>query len=197
MHAKIVVVKIMDYKQMIYSKPKEFEFTYDQLDSIQSILGKINTLFQPENLRIREEDSKIKLEYHKNSLHQIILDDSLALILGMDASYMNELDETNLIVSSFPPDTIDFGELFVYTDIIKSQYLGDVMAKVLRVVGLDYDRNVEREYVGKLFDSPHYIPLERNNIDTIQIHICDKLGRTINFTKGTVIVKLHFRRSYF
>ena len=50
---------------------------------------------------------------------------------------------------------------YIYTDIIKSQYHGDVVVPVLRTV------TVKREhgsYVGKNFERPHYVPLNKKNL---------------------------------
>ena len=42
---------------------------------------------------------------------------------------------------------------------------------------------------------PHYIPVSRNNIDTIEIDIRSEFGEPIYFTSGTVVVKLHFKKT--
>ena len=82
-----------------------------------------------------------------------------------------------------------------YTDIVTHQYLGDRYSKVLRVVALD--SSPYTSYVNKIYDAPHYIPLERNNIETIDIDIRDDRGNPAQFDGGTVITKLHFRKKFF
>ena len=50
---------------------------------------------------------------------------------------------------------------YVYTDIIKSQYHGDVIVPVLRTV------TVKEEcvsYVSKNFERPHYVPLNKKSL---------------------------------
>ena len=42
-------------------------------------------------------------------------------------------------------------------------------------------------------DRPHYLPVSKNNIEKIEIHITDDLGKMIDFGKEKVVVKLHFR----
>ena len=84
---------------------------------------------------------------------------------------------------------------FIYTDIVTHQYLGDRYSKVLRVVALD--SSPYTSYVNKIYDAPHYIPLERNNIETIDIDIRDDRGNPAQFDGGTVITKLHFRKKFF
>jgi hypothetical protein len=55
----------------------------------------------------------------------------------------------------------------------------------------------EMNFTSKIYDSNHYIPVARNNIDTIEIDIRNHLGDPVNFTKGEVVVKLHFKRKSF
>ena len=71
---------------------------------------------------------------------------------------------------------------YVYTDIIKSQYHGDVVVPVLRSV------TVKGEHGS-------YVPLNKKIFDTISIKIRDEAGDLFAFEHGKVIITLHFRRS--
>ena len=81
---------------------------------------------------------------------------------------------------------------YVYTDIIKSQYHGDVVVPVLRTVTVKGEHG---SYVSKNFERPHYVPLNKNIFDTISINIRDEAGDLVVFEHGKVIITLHFRRS--
>ena len=87
--------------------------------------------------------------------------------------------------------------MFIYTDIIEYNVVGDIRAPLLRIV------NVDGEYgqtVTKTFVAPHYVPLKQKAVNTIEIDIRDDTGRFIPFMDGKVVAKLHFRRrrsSYF
>ena len=81
---------------------------------------------------------------------------------------------------------------YVYTDIIKSQYHGDVVVPVLGTVTV---KGEHVSYVSKNFERPHYVPLNKKIFDTISINIRDKAGDLVAFEHGTVIVTLHFRCS--
>jgi hypothetical protein len=48
-------------------------------------------------------------------------------------------------------------------------------------------------FTNKIFDSLHYIPVARKNIDTIEIYIRNHLGDPAYFTNGEVVVKLKSR----
>jgi hypothetical protein len=80
---------------------------------------------------------------------------------------------------------------FIYTDIIKYQYIGDTWAPILRTVNVP--NNSENKTQNVLYDSPHYVHLNSTNIDTINIRITDEQGENIRFKRGKSIVKLHFR----
>jgi len=81
--------------------------------------------------------------------------------------------------------------LFVYTDIIDFQYVGDTLAPLLKTIstpGEDYATVVSAH-----FDNPHYISVNKTLITSINIDIRDDTGKKIFFEDGRVIVKLHFR----
>ena len=78
---------------------------------------------------------------------------------------------------------------YVYTDIIKSQYHGDVAVPVPRTVTV---KGQHGSYVSKNFERPHYVPLNKKIFDT---NIRDEAGDLVAFEHGKVIITLHFRRS--
>ena len=81
---------------------------------------------------------------------------------------------------------------YIYTDIIKSQYHGDVVVPVLRTAIV---KGKHGSYVSKNFERPHYVLLNKKIFDTISINIRDKAGDLVAFEHGKVIITLHFRRS--
>ena len=50
---------------------------------------------------------------------------------------------------------------YVYTDVIKSQYHGDVVVLVLRTVTVKGEHG---SYVSKNFERPHYVPLNKKSL---------------------------------
>ena len=77
----------------------------------------------------------------------------------------------------------------VHTDIIKSQYLGDVIP-VLRPVTVKGEHGSK---ISKNFERPHYVPLNKKIFDMISINIRDEAGDLVAFEHGKVIITLHFR----
>ena len=90
----------------------------------------------------------------------------------------------------------EINNFYVYSDIVEYQFVGDEQTPLLRIVPLgEISKGVN--FTSKIFDSPHYIPVARNNLDTIEIDIRNHLGDPIYFTSGEVVVKLHFKKKSF
>ena len=81
---------------------------------------------------------------------------------------------------------------YVYTDIINSQYHGDVVVPVLGTVTVKGEHG---SYVSKNFERPYYVPLNKKIFDTISINIRDEAGDLVAFEHGKVIITMHFRHS--
>lgn len=79
--------------------------------------------------------------------------------------------------------------IYIYSDIIKYQYIGDTLAPLLRTINIPSKLSTE----SVIYDSPHYIPVNKSSISTINIKITDELGNNIRFERGKTILKLHFR----
>ena len=81
--------------------------------------------------------------------------------------------------------------MFVYTNIIEYQYVGDSFKQLLSTIFVQKQDDPQRI----IYDTPHYVPLIRNQIDSIQITIKDSSDGLIKFESGVekVILKLHFR----
>ena len=81
--------------------------------------------------------------------------------------------------------------LYVYIGIIQNQLVGNVKAPLLRVVP------VKSRY-GKAapvtFEQLQFLPLNRSNIQTIEINKRSNTGELVSFESGKSIVTLEFRR---
>ena len=81
-----------------------------------------------------------------------------------------------------------FLNVYVYTDIIKPQLVGDSLSRCLRVVNLNIGQHHQT------FNPIHYYPVERKHLETIELLLADKRGEKIPFYSGEEpsIVVLHF-----
>ena len=114
---------------------------------------------------------------------------------GQAATIFN--NDSISITSSY--DALLFSEIFnfvdylmVYCDLIESQTVGDTTAPLLRTICKTGKFNSTNE---KIFTDPHYSPVLRSYINTINVDIRDPSGEQIRFENqlSKVILKLHFR----
>lgn len=80
--------------------------------------------------------------------------------------------------------------LFLYTDIVQYQAVGDSYSPLLGVVSVKSDFG---EVVSLRYNTVHYVPLLKNYIKTIHIEIKKDTNKHVNFVFGKTIVKLHFK----
>jgi hypothetical protein len=80
--------------------------------------------------------------------------------------------------------------LFIYTDIIKDQLVGNSRSALIRTVHVDND-HLKGAYVS--FQFPQYFPVNATEIDSINIRITDETGTPVHFVDAVVAVTLHFR----
>ena len=81
--------------------------------------------------------------------------------------------------------------LFVYSDIVDYQIVGDVLAPLLRVVPVTGTRDKINhvEFKHKL-----WMPVNKGYISSILVMICDDTGDEVKFPAGKVTVVLHFKK---
>ena len=116
-----------------------------------------------------------------------------------DAQYVGAPKKKPVVFKSNNPMKQNLSEIsnfYIYSDIVEYQVVGDEKAPLLRIVPIG-ELSKSLNFTSKIFDSPHYIPVARNNLDTIEIDIRNHLGQPILFTSGEVVVKLHFKRKVF
>ena len=85
-----------------------------------------------------------------------------------------------------------FHDLYVYYDIIQSQYVGDALVPLLRIVPVEGN---DGERISKSFIRPQYVPVSRKQFETIEVNIKRDTGETVPFEFGRVLLTLHFRQS--
>ena len=91
-----------------------------------------------------------------------------------------------------PPDLEQgFNALYVYSDLILPQLVGDAHAPLLRTVPLD---TREGHIKHKSFTHVQYRPVMGVNFETVEIFIRRDNGQPVPFETGKVITTLHFKR---
>lgn len=89
-----------------------------------------------------------------------------------------------------------FDDIYVYTNLISNQIVGNTTAPLLRTVHINSKAG---ESVQTTFQELHYIPLQSDTNKIIEIKLCNSLGNLVPFEYGDCLIKLHFRKrhSYF
>lgn len=82
--------------------------------------------------------------------------------------------------------------IFVYTDVIAPQRVGNVEVPLLRQIPVSSDSYLRP--VNVTFPVISYYKVNKNPIETIDIELRDGTGSKIPFTSGRTIITLHFRR---
>lgn len=125
----------------------------------------------------------------------------LAVILGLNpgvsiesADHANKDYDGGVAAMTYAPHQADinggFYSLYIYTDIIQYQSVGDAYAPLLRCVHIDGENN---KIVSVRYDKAHYVPVNKSTITDITIEVKDDQNQNVRFTYGKVSAKLHFR----
>jgi hypothetical protein len=83
--------------------------------------------------------------------------------------------------------------MYVYCDIASFTPVGHVKAPLLRVCSVSGKYG---DTVRTIFTHPHYVPVARREIETVEININNELGKPMPFVFGKSVVTLHFKRRH-
>lgn len=183
----------------------EANYTVDELfTEIETRLKEINFGVNITPPRITYDKSrnlcKIKPGIHGSNVHTRIIPKIgpiLAGILGID-------EVRSVFVKKLVLDTKYVGErevdleggrrsIFVYTDIVLPQVVGNTLAPLLRVLPINQHTPLGT-HVYHSFNNLYYFPLSKNFINSVEIRLCDITGDYVPFRSGRVVSTLHFRQ---
>lgn len=137
----------------------------------------------------RLEKAIVELPLMYGELH---LSSSLAKLLGMSISTLLGpkifYAEEDVILNP------DYRSVFIYCDIVTPRAVGDYMVPLLRTMP---PKKIKRDNVHLIYEKPHYIPVSRSTINTVELFITNDYGKEIIFREGHTIITLHFRRRRF
>lgn len=153
--------------------------------SIKILENNINFSFNEVTKRVR-----IKVVGHAS----VILHPGMAELLGFDPMDIGTEEEGAEIIMESPyiPDPCArFRVLMIYSDLIEPQIVGDVLAPLLKIVNVT---GQDGEMILAQYDRPHYLPVSRKSIETLEIVIRTNMGDLVPFERGRAYVKLHFRQ---
>ncbi len=132
----------------------------------------------------------------------VVYDDELGRCLGFDKSYFSakkyysEAIKYALTCAHAPKFSAAPKTLYLYSDIIECERVGDSMSPLLRAMpieGLYKDREND-ETVSHTFQHVYYKRVNKSHITSIELHMADDEGKAIAFDSGVAIAVLHFRK---
>lgn len=126
---------------------------------------------------------------------------TLAETLGMEISPVMKLSSRPVVplgiyklglLGTAPIHIVGSRAMYVYTNIVKDQYVGDVMAPLLETLPVEGSPSTRMTYKCNPIT---FLPVARDYIDNIHIYVADEQGDPLVFHSvgHTVIVRLRFR----
>ena len=123
----------------------------------------------------------------------VIFSENVARLLGYQkAVKLNLLPGEAKYGEGMVTISAGFHSLYVYSNAVAPVHVGDVSARLLRVVPLEESNG---GYKSKTFERPHYKPVGLSGSRVIEIRILNDAGHPVRFEAGKVVVTLHFKRS--
>jgi hypothetical protein len=186
-------------------------------------LQQINSLDKAPQLEFDKHSHRVKMKsglINKNNISEVIypyFGEEIEKILGFtdengitfrSLTQRNveilTTEELQMITNAFEgvkcyigPRCVEFSSsnnsIYLYSNIVEHNFIGDTFAQILRVVKLPSDAKFG-EQVTINYINPNYIPLQTRSFDTISLELNDDTGRAIPFQFGRVIIKLSFKK---
>ena len=94
-------------------------------------------------------------------------------------------------VISWCPSHLSFQTIYIYSDVVASQVVGDVRANLLRVIA---PKGSHGDVISENFEHLFYNDVRIKSFNTIEILLRGDTGRAIPFLGGVGEVTLHFRK---
>jgi hypothetical protein len=140
---------------------------------------------------LQYDNFKNRIKYVMPSKFKIRLSQSLSDALG----FRNNVWIEGRGEAAYPPDIrIGMHALFVYSNIVEPQLVGDAYAPLLRTISVAENDKRGAQHQRSTFESPHYVPVITDEISTIEIILKNDSGETVSFATGKTVCTLHFRR---
>jgi hypothetical protein len=156
---------------------------------VDAVQKQLQTLCVNEAIIVRWDKVRMKTEVQiRQDNTELLITPSLRDILGFDALHFTK----GLTIGQNHAD-IDTGmtAIYVYSDIVQNQFVGDTLVPLLRVVPIrGADKNV---YRGEEFLHPRYLPTKRETTSVMEFNLRTDAGKVISFKTGKVVLTLHFR----
>ena len=189
-----------NFKNRFYLRNQEFSEVWEALiippghySSVVDVITKINEVISAndrfkDEMQLSLDTLNRKVTVHLRNKTEVYFS-NIGQMLGFSPN-------TVISITSTAERAVDlehgFHDLYVYCDIIQSQYVGDALVPVLRIVPVE---GKDGEGISKSFIRPQYLSVSRKQFETIEVNIKRDTGEFVPFEFGRVLLTLHFRQS--
>ena len=130
-----------------------------------------------------------KMTVHVRNKARLVLTGRFASMVGFDKK---ELEIAKNTEAPLPVDLeAGFHAMYLYTDIVEPQLVGDSKVSLLKVVKCSGEFG---DNVSVNFPNLQYVPVNVKSFETVEIDVKDDTQEKVPFEFGKVIVTLHFRQ---
>ena len=185
-----LVLKTSQFRLRATIPPKYYSTSTDLLYAINKVL----TYYGLETRFSEVEGDVCNVQMGKHE--KITLHPTLAGILGFertDFAYHQSEQDINYFFSDHVIDLrASFYNMYVYSDLVAETLVGNTYVPLLQTVPIRH--NDDGELAHHEYLNPQYMPLQTGSISSIHVQLCDEVGNLVEFRKGHVIIKLHFKK---
>ena len=169
---------------------------YNDLDELFIAMHELMNSLGKSNIKIILNKNTQKVEVKLKDGAFIQFEPELAAMLGfVDSSNEGGLVTYRVLNTHEANLPIDLNagmySLYLYTNIIEDQLVGDAFAPLLRIVHMD--KKGSGEVITRTYQSPHFVKVRMKHFDTITVRIRRDTGEKIKFQRGKIVAKLCFR----
>lgn len=208
-HFPCTMLNVREHENVVYIKKNRFmaqdksmvsvEYkshipatNYDKIDHVLKALNENPLLNKDVVFRHDDISKRVVVTNNNKNITSICTTTTLSLQLGFEPN-------TNFIKTMYGkyPVNLHLGlpsQIFIYTDIIQPQVVGDVITPLLRIIPLDPTLYIYGAYRMNAFSPAHYVSVMRREFDVIEIDIRTSTGEKVPFQFGISSIKLHFKR---
>lgn len=145
----------------------------------------------PINLYYDEIENKCKFKGSDNWAWCLPKESTLFRELGIIIDH-DDTDWKKFPMTGAMANMKTWSRIYVYTDIIKPQLVGDAHLPLIAVAPVNGESGCTSAHWN--FLPPYYLPVSRTYINDIEFQIKSEFGDFVPFRNGIVINRLHFRR---
>lgn len=178
---------------LAYKKAGDVDWTYTSLphghyNTPRLLARSMTALLREAKINVTASDTHIMHFLVPNGA-ALRIDDNLSYVLGFTTrgrTLTGYVKADRAVALNWAP------VIYVYTDIIESQIIGNTHAPLLEVIPVQGNFGDIVQYSPRHL---RFIPLRTNNLSTINIELKDSFGDPVAFNGGLVVLQLQFRRA--